>query len=160
MKRVILIHGWQGQPGNHWKGWLRKKLEVQGIAVIEPNMPNNSNQPDDWIKKLAEIVGVPNHETILIRHSLGCPTIIGYLMKLESSEQFAGTILVAGFSSQLDAQGDLHLWDFNPEEVIRAKKHCDSFISIISDNDNSVPIEKSKELNILVDGKIILEHGK
>jgi predicted alpha/beta hydrolase family esterase len=160
MKRVILIHGWQGCPGNHWKGWLKKKLEIQGITVIEPEMPNSSNRPAEWVNKLEEVIGTPDDETILIGHSLGCPTVIGYLMQLTGKEKIAGAILVAGFSSKLEAHGILHLWDFDPQEVKKAKKHCGNFISIVSDNDASVPLEKSKELNDLVGGKFILEHKK
>ena len=160
MKRVILIHGWQWQPWNHWKGWLKTRLEIQGITVIEPDMPNNSNRPDDWIDRLAQVIWVPDYETVLIGHSLGCPTVIGYLMQLTGKEKIAGAILVAWFSSKLEAHGILHLWDFDSQEVKKAKKHCDNFVSIVSDNDPSVPLEKSKELNDLVGGKFILEHKK
>ena len=160
MKRVILIHGWQGQPGNHWKGWLRKKLEVQGVVVVEPEMPNSSNWPTDWIHTLAEVVWIPDDETLLIGHSLGCPTIIWYLMWLRGNEKVLGTILVAGFSSKLPGHDALHLWDFEPEKVKKTREHCNNFISIVSDDDPAVPLEKSEELNELVGGEIILEHKK
>lgn len=70
MKRVILIHGWQGQPGNHWKGWFKEKVESHGIEVIEPAMPNESNRPKDWIDKLSAIIGELTTDSILVGHSL------------------------------------------------------------------------------------------
>lgn len=159
MKRVILIHGWQGEPGNHWKGWFKSKLEERGITVIEPNMPNESNKPEDWIKRLAQIIWMPDKETILIGHSLGCPTAIWYLMQLTGDGKIAGTILVAGFH-KLPGVEALKLWNFDSEEVKKAKNHCDTFISIVSDNDSSVSFEESEELNDLLGGKLILEHNK
>ncbi len=160
MKRVILIHGWQWQPWNHWKAWLRDKLEIQGITVIEPEMPNSSNKPVDWINRLAEVIWAPDEETILIGHSLGCPTVIGYLMQLSGNERVLGAVLVAGFSSKIEAHSILHLWDFLPADVEKSKNHCSKFVSIASDDDASVPLEKSKELNDLVWGEFILEHNK
>ena len=160
MKRVIIVHGWQWQPWNHWKGWLRNKLESQNIIVIEPNMPNNSNRPDDWINTLSEVIWVPDDETILVGHSLGCPTVVGYLMQLSGNEKVLGAVLVAGFSSEIETHGILHLWDFLPSDVVKSRNHCANFISIASDDDASVPLQKSKELNDLVGGKFILEHKK
>ena len=103
---------------------------------------------------------MPNDETILIGHSLGCPTVIGYLMQLSEKEKVLGAILVAGFSSELETHGILHLWDFSPSDVVKSRDHCANFISIASDDDASVPLEKSKELSDLVGGRFILEHKK
>lgn len=75
-------------------------------------------------------------------------------------EKFLGAIFVAGFSSKLHGYDDLSLWDFDPEEVKKARKHCEKFISIVSDDDSAVPLEKSRELNELVWGEFILEHNK
>lgn len=160
MKKVILIHGWQGKPGNHWKGWLKKELEDKGILVVEPEMPNKSNIPKDWINRLSEVVGKPDNETVLVGHSLGCPTIIGYLSELKGDECFLGTILVAGFFSKLQDYEELSLWDFETSYVAKAKEHCKKFISIVSTNDLAVPFDKSKELNDAVSGVMIIEENK
>lgn len=160
MKRVILVHGWQGCPGNHWKGWFRRELEARGIEVVEPNMPNDSNRPEDWILKLQSVVGKPDENTVIVGHSLGCPTAIGYLMTLREREKIAGAVLVAGFVSKLSGYKPLYLWDFNLEEVKEAKKHCNKFVSIGSTNDIDVPMEKVEELNNLVSGKLIAEDNK
>jgi hypothetical protein len=40
MKRVILIHGWDGFPNNCWFPWLKKELEDKDFEVIVPAMPN------------------------------------------------------------------------------------------------------------------------
>ncbi|MES2224224.1 MAG: alpha/beta fold hydrolase [Patescibacteria group bacterium] len=160
MKRVILIHGWQGHPGNHWKKWFKGTLIGKGIRVIEPEMPNHSNKPVDWINKLAEVVGIPDMDTVLVGHSLGCPTIIGYLMSLQGDQKVRGAVLVAGFSSRLAPHPDLNDFNFDNALVAETKKHCEKFVSIVSDNDSDVPNEKSIELNTLVDGELIMEHNK
>lgn len=81
-------------------------------------------------------------------------------MQLSGKEKILGAILVAGFSSELETHGILHLWDFPPSDVVKSRNHCANFVSIASDDDVSVPLEKSKELNNLVGGKFILEHNK
>jgi len=81
-------------------------------------------------------------------------------MQLSGEEKVLGAILVAGFSSELETHGILHLWDFPPSDVARSRNHCAHFVSIASDDDTSVPLEKSTELNDLVGGEFILEHKK
>lgn len=160
MKRVILIHGWQGEPGNHWKKWFRKELETRGVLVIEPNMPNESNRPEDWINRLSEVVGELDNETVLVGHSLGCPTIVGFLSKQTGNSTVLGAVLVAGFFSKLPRFEDLALWDFKYADVEKAKEHCKKFVSIVSSNDSAVPFEKSKELNDAIFGEMVLEEDK
>lgn len=160
MKRVIIVHGWQGEPGNHWKGWLRRELEKRGVEVVEPFMPNESNEPKDWISKLREVAGKVDQDTVIVGHSLGCPTAIGFLSELPNDKKVGGCILVAGFSSRLKDFDELSKFDFLNKYVKNAKRHSDHFVSIVSDNDESVPFEKSKELNDLIGGKLILEKGK
>jgi len=81
-------------------------------------------------------------------------------MQLSGNEKVLGAVLVAGFSSEIETHGILHLWDFLPSDVVKSRNHCANFISIASDDDASVPLQKSKELNDLVGGKFILEHKK
>ena len=37
MKRVFIIHGWEGHPENAWFPWLKKELEQKRVSqeVIE-----------------------------------------------------------------------------------------------------------------------------
>ena len=39
-KRVIIIHGWESGPTEHWFPWLKSELEKNGFEVLTPQMPN------------------------------------------------------------------------------------------------------------------------
>jgi predicted alpha/beta hydrolase family esterase len=42
MKKVIIVHGWDGAPTDEWYPWLRKELEARESEVIAPQLPNPS----------------------------------------------------------------------------------------------------------------------
>ncbi|MDB5204824.1 MAG: alpha/beta hydrolase [Candidatus Taylorbacteria bacterium] len=165
MKRVILIHGWDGHPGDHWKKWFKGTLIGKGIRVIEPQLSGGS-QPEleVWNKEIAEAIGTPDMDTCVVGHSLGCIALVHYLRSLKDSEKIAGAVFVAGFSSDIgmrdDAESFIEKFYLTPEEVGKAKKHCDKFVTIVSDNDSAVPLAKALEFQKELDAELILEEGK
>lgn len=40
MKRVFIIHGWEGYPEEGWFPWLKKELEEKSFAVQVLVMPD------------------------------------------------------------------------------------------------------------------------
>ncbi|HEY4509940.1 MAG TPA: alpha/beta hydrolase, partial [Candidatus Paceibacterota bacterium] len=67
MKRVFLIHGWEGSPESNWFVWMKNELEQKGFDVTAPAMPDSMNpKMDAWVSHLAKIVGDPNEETYFI----------------------------------------------------------------------------------------------
>lgn len=102
MKRVFLIHGWNGFPENHWFPWLKQQLEAKWFHVETPEMPDTKHpKRDAWVAKLSEIVGVPDEDTYFVGHSLGCITIVRYLEKLSPDAKVGGCVFVAGFGGGL-----------------------------------------------------------
>ena len=103
MKRVIIIHCWEGSPDYCWYPKVKKDLEEKGFQVLVPEMPEtNFPKFPDWIQKLKETVGTPTEDIYLIGHSLGCITILKYLESLNLGEKVGGVILVAGFTDNLN----------------------------------------------------------
>ncbi len=92
---AILVHGWKGWPDNAWFPWLRRELEKQGMTTEALKMPNPL-WPDrrEWIKTLSDAITGP--ETILIGHSLGCPTIL-FALQAHHGPPIHQAVLVAGF---------------------------------------------------------------
>ena len=94
MKRVFLIHGWEGKPDNHWFPWLALELKADfsahggpasGWEVNAPQMPNAAEpKVSEWLSFLKDYVGRPDEETFFVGHSLGCITVARYLAKLSS----------------------------------------------------------------------------
>ena len=96
MKRVIIVHGWGGDPNNCWFPWLKKKLIENNFEVIIPEMPD-TNKPkiETWVPYLKKICKNVDKETYFIGHSVGCQTILRYLEGLEKNKEAGGAIFVA-----------------------------------------------------------------
>ena len=140
MKRVIIVHCWDGTPESCWYPWLKRELTPKRIHVVIPAMPE-SDAPKQALSvpKLHEVIGEPDEELILVGHSVGCITILRYLESLEPGQRVAGVILVAGYT---DAIGFDELKNFyqTPIDWIKIRSHCDAFVAIYSDDDPFVPV--------------------
>ena len=80
MKRAIIVHGWDGFPEEAWFPWLKRELEARGFTVDVPQMPEAATPKIDlWVPALAQAVGAPDVELVLIGHSIGVQTILRYL---------------------------------------------------------------------------------
>lgn len=91
---IILIHGYEGSPDNHWFPYIKTEMEKHGVEVFAPQMPTDYTV-EAWLEKLKEISEKVNENTTLIGHSLGCPTILHLLSTLQ--KPVYGTVFVAGF---------------------------------------------------------------
>ena len=50
MKRVVIIHGYQGEPMRGFRPWLKKELEARGFDVSMPAMPKpDAPDSDEWV---------------------------------------------------------------------------------------------------------------
>ncbi len=169
MKRVLLIHGWDGRPDNHWFPWLALELKANfsahggpasGWEVNVPQMPNSGNpRVLEWLEFLKKYVGKTDKDAYFVGHSLGCITIARYLETLSPKVRVGGCVFVAGFSGRINVPEIREFYElpFDPE---KAKAHCDKFVTIFSDNDPYVPMEKSLEMARELGAKTILERGK
>lgn len=166
MKRVFLIHGWDGNPDDCWFPWLKKELEKKDFKVYIPAMPD-SEEPkiDTWVPFLKEKVGKPDENTYLIGHSIGCQTIMRYLEKLPKNIQIGGVIFVAGFFNlpYLETEEEKVVakpWLETKIDTDKVKSHTKNFIAIFSDNDPHVPLSDSEIFKKKLNAKIIIEHEK
>lgn len=165
MKRVILIHGWDGHPGDHWKTWFRLELEKKGIQVTEPQIPGGQfPKLDEWLAGIEDAVGEPDGSTCLVGHSLGCIALVHYLNTLRDGQKVAGCVFVAGFSSDLGIKDDAELFIqkfyMDVSEVEKAKDHAGKTVTIVSDDDSSVPLAKAVEFQKQLGAELVLEHAK
>jgi uncharacterized protein len=96
MKRVVIVHRWEGASHDDWRPWLKSELEKMGYEVLVPDMPDTDIPViSKWVHKLAEVVGTPDSETYFIGHSIGCQTILRYLETIDT--QVGGALFVAGW---------------------------------------------------------------
>jgi hypothetical protein len=139
MKRIILVHGWAGSPDTNWLPWLKAELERKGYEVVVPEMPDTDTPViDAWVSHLAEVVGVPDAETYLIGHSVGCQAILRYLETVETA--VGGALFVAGwFNLEGLEEGEeeeiARPWIDMPINLGKVKSVLLQSTLLISDND-------------------------
>ncbi|MFH1972575.1 MAG: alpha/beta fold hydrolase [archaeon] len=161
MKRVFLIHGWDGNPNNHWFPWLKKELKSKGFEVITPAMPNKSKPKiETWVPYLAEQVGKLDKDTYFIGHSIGCQTILRYLERTKG--KCGGCIFVAGFFTlNLDEETEddkaiAKPWLETPINFTKVKEKTNNFFAIFSDDDEVVPTNNAKMFKKNIGAKTLI----
>ena len=168
MKRIFIIHGWDGHPEEGWFPWLKEELEKKSFEVIVPEMPN-SEEPEikSWVTHLSEQVGQADENTFFVGHSIGCQTILRYLETLNQEIKVGGAIFVAGWLNLLPAaveeEGAEEIAKPWLETVIdwdKIKLHSDKFTVILSDDDPFVPISDAEIFKEKLNAKVIIESGQ
>jgi|SRR3989338_1141079 len=166
MKRVFIIHGWNGSPEGCWIPWLKRELEKRGFEVTAPEMPNPSEpRIETWVSFLSRIVGQPNAETYFVGHSMGCQTIARYLEVLPEGMKIGGAIFVGGFFKKLtgleNSEEEVRKhWLETPLDLKKVKSHLPKSIAIFSDDDPFVPLENQDNFHNQLGSEIIIEHQK
>ncbi|MFA6042941.1 MAG: alpha/beta fold hydrolase [Patescibacteria group bacterium] len=165
--RAVIVHGWDGSPNGNWFPWAKAVLEQQGISTVVPSMPHPS-QPEigTWVPTLAEAVGEPSSELVLIGHSMGCQTIMRYLETLPAEQHVGAVILVAGFFHLTGLQTDeersiAQPWLVTPLDFATIQDRAQHITVILSDNDPFVPVAENKhEFETKLGARVIVLHGK
>ncbi len=166
IKRVFVIHGWDGHPEEGWFPWVKKELENKGFEVFVPSMPNPSEPKiKEWVSFLTEMVGEPDEDTYFIGHSIGCQTIIRYLQTLPDGVKIGGAVFVAGWYNLRNLETDeekriARPWVNEPRDDKKIREAVNKAIAIFSDNDPFVMPENQKSWEERIGAKIIIEHGK
>lgn len=80
MKKIYLVHCWDGTSSDGWYPWLVEKLSDKNVDLIKFDIPNTAcPKIDEWVETLNSKVDLLNDETYFIGHSIGCQTILRYL---------------------------------------------------------------------------------
>lgn len=151
MKKVFIIHGFQGSPNGGWRPWLMGELEKQGIYACALSMPNPNNPvPAEWVAEIARHIEVNKKDQIfLIGHSLGVPAVLRYL-ESKKGAKIKGAVLVSGpvYKTSKKKVAAFLKEPFN-FKIIKSK--VKKIAVIHGDTDRSVSVEQgeflAKELN-------------
>lgn len=167
MKKVIMVHGWEGYPEDNWFPWLKKELESRGFEVIVPQLPDPENpRIYNWVPELAKIADRVDGNTYFVGHSMGCQTIARYLESLAEEVKVGGAVFVAGFFKRLTGlendpevqETDKH-WLGTPLNFEKVKSHLSKSIAIFSDDDPYVPSDNQDDFRDKLGSKIIIERN-
>jgi uncharacterized protein len=165
MKRVFIVHGWDGNPDEAWLAWLRLELEKNNIQVVAPQMPNTGEPKiEEWVSYLTELVGVPNEETYFVGHSIGCQAIMRYLEKAYP-QKVGGVIFVAGWFHLENLEGSAEEaiakpWMETPIDLVKVKNSAKNILAIFSENDPFVPLADKNIFQKKLGAEIIVEKDK
>ena len=156
MKKVFIIHGFQGSPNGGWRPWLMGELEKQDIYACALSMPNPENPVSaEWVDEIRRhIEQNKNEEIYLVGHSLGVSAILRYL---ESNEaiNISGAILVSG-PSEKNNNRKIDSFLNKEFDFVKIKSHCKAFSIIHGDNDQNVPLDNAKFLSKKLDSELII----
>lgn len=158
MKRVVIIHCWDGYPEYCWYPQTKKELEDKGFKIEVPLMPEtNLPKLSLWLPKLQEVADEPNEDLYLVGHSAGVITILRYLEKLEEGKKVGGVVMVSGFTDNLGYE-ELKNFFETPIDFERVKTKSKYFVAIHSDNDPYVPLKYGDIFKEELRAKLIVKH--
>jgi len=169
MKRLFIIHGWEGSADEPFYQNLKKELGEKGWEVFPLAMPNPGRPKiEEWIPFLADNVKEVDEETYFYGHSIGSQTILRYLMGLKDGEKIGGVIFTAGWvhlkgldtPEEEGSEEIVKPWIENKLDWGKIRSHCGKFIAIFSDNDPWVPLSDKDIFEEKLGAKIIVEHDK
>ncbi len=158
--KVVIIHGYGGEPMHGWRPWLKEELEARGFAVSVPAMPSpNEPRAEEWVAAIEREVGDAGENCILVGHSLGCTAILKYLES--AKRKVAGAVLVAGFVGGMGEEFSV-LANFldKPVDWQHVKRMCPKFAAIFSDNDPYVPLSQEKIFREKLGAKTLVLHAR
>jgi predicted alpha/beta hydrolase family esterase len=150
MKKVFMVHGFNGEPNGGWRPWLMGELAKKDIYACALPMPASEKpEKEEWIKTIKKAVGVPNEEIFLVGHSLGVPAVLRYLETLDKNQKIGGAVLVSGptFEIKKDGYEKVNKFLNKPFNFEQIKNACKNFAIIHGDNDKSVPFSDAEYLS-------------
>lgn len=156
MKKVFIIHGFQGSPNGGWRPWLMGELEKTDVYACALSMPDPANPIcDEWVKEVARHVDRnKNDEIYLVGHSLGVPTILRYLEQ-SSVANVQGVVLVSG-PSEKNNNGKIDSFLEKPFNFQTIKLRSKRFSVIHGDNDPNVPLSNAEFLADKLGGDLVI----
>jgi uncharacterized protein len=146
---VIVIHGFDGNPDDSWKPWLRQELLARHVALAMPQMPEPATPKlFDWLKTIDTLVESAVEPIILVGHSLGGTAVLRYVESTPSKPILA-CISLAGVVDP--APYDQEAYPFResffetPIDLARVRTNVGHLIGIYSRDDTDVAFDQAEK---------------
>ena len=157
MKKVFIIHGFEGSPNGGWRSWLMGKLNTQNVYACALAMPSpKAPMCDEGVEEIRRNIERDSSDEIyLVGHSLGVPAILRYLESSEVKAVVRGAVLVSG-PSEKTANRKVDSFLENPFNYALIKSRVGTFVIIHGDNDQNVPLSHAESLAKKLNGELII----
>ncbi|MEX5234368.1 RBBP9/YdeN family alpha/beta hydrolase [Kocuria arenosa] len=147
VRRVVVVHGYDAAPDQHWFPWLRERLTAEGVRTVVVELPEPSfPEAGAWLAAVARAVGEPDRHTHLVGHSLGCITLLRHLAGLPEPWTLGGLVLVAGFTGRLEGVPLLDEFLAEDVDVTAVRANVRRRLVLRSDDDPTVPAAATEAL--------------
>jgi len=152
MKKVFIIHGFEGKPNGGWRPWFMRELEKLDVYACALPMPTpDLPQRDEWVAEIIRHFPADRRDMHLVGHSLGVPAILRALQMQPSASQFGGIHLVSGpceRNANPASESFKKLGSFfaDPFDFALIRSQAQKFGVIHGDNDAMVPVEHAHSL--------------
>jgi uncharacterized protein len=155
MKKVFLVHGFEGSPNGGWRPWLMGELEKQDIYACALAMPSPADPVlEEWVNEIARYAEWESDaEIYLVAHSLGVPTVLHYLET--APRPISGAVLCSGPCEPVENKKIEGFID-RPFDFEKIRENCPKFVVIHGNNDMSVPLEHARKLEEGLRGKLVI----
>lgn len=166
MKKIYIVHCWDGFKDDGWYPWLDKELSNTEIKVSRFNMPDTAHPKiDSWVQELDKQVSELDEDTYFVGHSIGCQTIMRYL-ETKDVKSIGGILFVAPWLelkeeaiSDEDSFNTATPWLNTPIDFDKVKKFTDRITCIFSDDDYFVSLEQKNKFEELLNAKTVVVHS-
>lgn len=157
MKKVFIIHGYEGAPNGGWRPWLMTELQKRGVYACSLSMPTPKRPLlSEWVAEISRHVeGSHGDEVYLVGHSLGVSAILRYLETLPAAHAIAGAVLVSGRNGTIDnpAMADFYAVPFDFASILAKTS---KFAVVHGDDDKVVPVESAYSFSEALHSPLIL----
>jgi len=158
MRKVFIIHGFEGSPNGGWRPWLMGELEKSDIYACALSMPSPENPAcGEWVEEIhRHVERNKNDEIYLVGHSLGVPAILRYLESGSAGINIAGAVLVSGPCEKVKNNKKIDSFLDKPFDFKTIKSKAKKFTIIHGDNDPCVSLNNAEILSKELNGKLIV----
>lgn len=144
---MLIVHGYDSHPDDHWFGWLRSALGEAGVAATAVPLPSpQAPVADEWRAAIATALGTPDAGTWVVAHSLGCISAVRALAALPEPWELGGLVLVAGFTGRLAGLPELDEYLADDVETGTVRARTRTRVVLRSDADPYVPAASTDAL--------------
>lgn len=167
MKKIFLVHCWDGSSKDGWYPWIARELQKYDVEVERFDMPH-TNKPTitEWVSTLSNKVETLNEDTYFLGHSIGCQTIMRFLENKELTK-IGGILFVAPWLDLLpkaiedeESYKIAYPWINTSIDFEKIKKFTNNINCIFSDDDYFVSLEQEQKFRSNLNAKTIVVKNK